>query len=317
MEFTDELRIVGEKWIQECSKNISDQFPEQVSSLNEKAFLAVETEIHPKLLADWNRKDLLLYPTQRKKHHRFTLAEFVWIKMIEKMREYNFSLDLIRTFRNEMILSVGLDLEGLLENKNFIELMLKTIPEEHRAKAMAKFAEPELQSEMLGALSSLSEMNHLDNLVLICLFSRQPLSFLIDKEGKGIVFSPMMFDIKGSPKLFMDIMGHTHMNLSLSEIVAQVLCLAPIEKVSTQLQLVTNEEAAVLEVLREKGLKSVVIRFDNNSELNLIEITKQQHIDKRSRLMELILLNGYQDITVKTAKGNIVVCENTRKVKLK
>jgi hypothetical protein len=28
-------------------------------------------------------------------------------------------------------------------------------------------------------------------------------------------------------------------------------------------------------------------------------------------------LNGYQDITVKTAQGKIVFCENTRKVKLK
>ena len=72
-----------------------------------------------------------------------------------------------------------------------------------------------------------------------------------------------------------------------------------------------------MEILREKNLTSVVIRFDDKDEIDLLEITNTPKVDKRSRLMELILMNGYQDITVKTQNGNIVSCKNTRKVKLK
>jgi hypothetical protein len=33
--------------------------------------------------------------------------------------------------------------------------------------------------------------------------------------------------------------------------------------------------------------------------------------------LELMLREGYHDITVKTEKGKVVYCENTRKIKLK
>ena len=98
---------------------------------------------------------------------------------------------------------------------------------------------------------------------------------------------------------------------------AQVLTLAPMEKVSEKLKLVTETEAQVLETLREKDLSSVMIRFDGKNEMDLLEVTKAGKLDKRVRMMDVILKDGYQVITVKTANGQIVQCENTRKLKLK
>ena len=69
--------------------------------LDEKPYRVVDTGIHPKILADWNRKDLLMVKPEPNKMHRFSLTEFVWVKFIEKMREYNFPLPIIKAFRED------------------------------------------------------------------------------------------------------------------------------------------------------------------------------------------------------------------------
>jgi len=76
-------------------------------------------------------------------------------------------------------------------------------------------------------------------------------------------------------------------------------------------------EANVLEALREDNLISVIVRFDKNNELDLMEVKKLHESEREARLMDMMLKDGYHDITVKTQDGKIVRCENTRKVKLK
>ena len=113
------------------------------------------------------------------------------------------------------------------------------------------------------------------------------------------------------------LMHSTHLSISINALLAQVLTLAPLEKVSEKLSLVTEAEAKVLEGLREKGLSSVRIRFDNDGEMDLLELTKKEKVDERARLMELLLTKGYQQLVVNTQEGKVVHFENTRKLKLK
>jgi hypothetical protein len=48
----------------------------------------------------------------------------------------------------------------------------------------------------------------------------------------------------------------------------------------------------------------------------MIEVSKIDSISEAIRLQELILKNGYQNITIKTQNGEIVHCKNTIKYKL-
>jgi len=69
--------------------------------------------------------------------------------------------------------------------------------------------------------------------------------------------------------------------------------------------------------MRENDLDSVVVRYDKENQMDLMEITKIEKPDREIRLLELLLKDGYQDITLKTQQGKLVHCKNTRKVKLK
>ena len=72
----------------------------------------------------------------------------------------------------------------------------------------------------------------------------------------------------------------------------------------------------ILKAIRQDNLKSVIVRFDNKNKINLLEETKVERIDKASRLFEMIMTKGYQDITIKTQNGEIVYCENKQKIML-
>jgi hypothetical protein len=92
---------------------------------------------------------------------------------------------------------------------------------------------------------------------------------------------------------------------------------APMEKVSEKLRLLSPEEAAVIEALRTQRLKSVTIRLNDGGEVDFLELTTVEHADRGTKLLELMVHEGYHEIRVKTEKGKVVYCENIRKIKLK
>lgn len=318
MKRTKEQLALSEKWLAKYTANISEQYPELVSAMKEKPFTVVETEVHPKIVAMWNKDGLLLSPRVPRKHHRLSTSEFLWIKMIEKLRQFNFSFPVIKKFKDELGKPLGLGVTQVMDNSDLMDMIIKALGEEHRSKIEAGLSDPTIRKELVSAFGSgTSNMNYLDVLIIITLVTKQPVSYVIDESESGLVYSPAFFETPLANDFLNDLMGKTHVSISITELLAQVLTLAPIQKVSEKLHLVTQTEAQVLEVLKEKNLSSVLIRFDGENEMDLLEVTKMEKVDKRARLMELVLKNGYQDITVKTQKGNIVHCENTRKLKLK
>ena len=112
-------------------------------------------------------------------------------------------------------------------------------------------------------------------------------------------------------------MSSSHVAISVTEALAEILGNAPMEKVAGNYGFLTPNEHQVFTELKSNDLLAVTIRFDDNGEMNLLELTENKTVDSRARLMELILKNGYQDITIKTQDGNISVYRNTRKIKLK
>ena len=153
---------------------------------------------------------------------------------------------------------------------------------------------------------------------MLSLFLQTPISFFIDHNGKGIIFNPLMLsdgvyneeDISG-------LFSKSFVSISLSEILSEVLVLSELDILNGQLMIISDEEANVLQALREDELSSVVIRFDKDNQMDLMEVKKLQKPEREARLMDMMLKDGYQDITVKTQHGKVVYCENTRKVKLK
>jgi DNA-binding transcriptional MerR regulator len=288
--------------------------------LEERPYRVVDTGIHPKILADWNRKNLLMVKPKPNRMHRFSLTEFVWVKFIEKMREYNFPLPVIKALRDELftdsfasvmdeftpsvLFDLMKDVEGIRENPQQFREFLDTTE-------LKKVFEAVFPMELLNG-------NLLELLILLSLFLQSPMSFFIDKDGKYMIFNPLMLrDGLYEKEEISGLFTRSFISISLSEVLAEVLVLSEVEILVGQLMIITDEEANVIQALREDDLLSVSVRYDKDHVMDLLEVTKGQKVEREARLLELMLKDGYQDITLKTQHGKVVYCENTRKVKLK
>ncbi len=295
--------------------NISEVF----LRLSEKPYRATDTGIHPKIMADWKRNDLLMSEHVTNKTHRFSITDFAWIKLIEKMRAFNFPLKAIKTFRDELLAGDPKELEDVLNSDFLFNAVLQIENGENPELIREYMQRPETKQELMAMLPpDLKSGNRLATLVLVSLTLQTPISFLMDHSGKATLFNPLMLkDGLYGQEETEQIFTSSFVSISLTEVLAEVLRLSKIETLHGDLMLVSDAEANVLQSLREDELISVLIRFDQEHEMDLMEIKKLQRVELETRLLEMILKKGYQDITVKTQHGKIVHCENVIKVKLK
>jgi len=295
-------------------------FLELKARLDNKPYKVIDTGIHPKILADWNRKDLLLVKPARNKMHRFSLTEFVWVKFIEKMRVYNFPLPIIQAFKKDLIETSVIDDLSDITPSFIVEMMkdmdgIKEDPESFR-KYLTELGVQQMMSDFLGQMGMSG--NKLEIFILLSLYLQTPFSFLINPDGKGIVFNPLMMnDGIYEKKDINDLFSKSFVSISLNEVLSEVMVLSELEILNGQLMVLSDMEANVIQALREDELTSVVVRFDKDHQMDLMEIKKLQKVEREARLLDIILKNGYQDITLKTQNGKVVYCENTRKIKLK
>jgi DNA-binding transcriptional MerR regulator len=295
-------------------------FMEVRARLEEKPHKVIDTGIHPKILADWNRHGLLMVKPEPNKMHRFSLTEFVWVKFIEKMRAHNFPIPTIKAFKDTLIGTSLVEQVGeitpsfLFDNMKGIE-GIKEDPEHLKAflnkVGIDKILESMIPKEVLSG-------NMLELVIMFSLFLQTPYSFFIDNQGKGILFNPLMLnDGAYDKKEITELFSKSFVSISLTEVLSEVLVLSDLEILNGQLKVINDMEANVLEALREDDLVSIVIRYDKDNQMDLMEVKKLQKAERESRVMDLMLKDGYEDIILKTQHGKIVHCQNTRKVKLK
>jgi len=296
---------------------VVEDMPGLLETFLTKSFVNSETGVHPRVITEWGQKGLLIAPYEKSRHNRLTVSEFVWVKLVEQMRDFNFSYDFILKAKAELVQPVGDSLMDSLFNEDMVNLILGQLDASAQLVFRSVFNNPEQLKEGMKTFGiDLESVTSFDLLLIVCLVYQTPFTINMNKDGIGAVFSPLYLNDVDQEK-YITQMQQTHVTLSISEILAKALSIAPIDKVGRQLKLLSEQEVKVLEVLDQPDLRSVVIRFNDQNEMNLLEVTTEENVDRRTRLLEVIMTNGYQDIEVTTVKGRIVKCRNTKKIKLK
>ncbi len=292
-------------------KEVENEHPDIFSAFCVKDFTAVETGIHPRILADWNKRGLLLAPRRENKHHRLSMTEFVWILTLDRMRAFGLSYEMIETVKSEFARAEDFNIETLLNSPEIMEVASTMLGESAPTALRVFLEEPEAMTFLKNFMPTITALH---GLVVLAFLSGEPFALHVDEKGQGLVLFPSLFGMEGIDRAELDrALFSTHFSISLSDMVAQALGKAPMEKVSGELKLLSAEEAAVIAALRTEKVKSVTVRMRDGGELDFLEMTTVEHADRGTRLLELMLRDGYHDINVKTARGKVVHCENTRK----
>ena len=137
-------------------------------------------------------------------------------------------------------------------------------------------------------------------------FKRIDLSLIVYRDGSCThVSNDLLGTLEG-----------TFLRISLSTILRDFILEENYEKIVRTIGLISEQELEVLNSLRAGDLQQLTIHFDKNQSVNLIEETRQETVDPAKRLADMFIKDGYQEIILKSEKGDIKSIKNIVKKKL-
>jgi DNA-binding transcriptional MerR regulator len=277
--------------------------------IKEKRFSIKDVGVTYRWISYWASKGLLIGDYSEGKWRKFDLVELVWLKMIIKLREFNISIDKIKWIKEKLI-QQNETVSDLIRNENVADIIIKLSTEGNREE-VKRLLKDKTFIEQLNTQS----LNLFENLILDIITFQNGYSILVGNNELIPVKHSALESLSELEELN-DLLRGSFISISVSEILRDYMINEVGIEYKNKLALLTEEEEKVLEVLREGNLKSVTIKYGTDKEIDLLETVKVVKVDKRARLLDFIMTHGYQDITIKTQKGEIVYCENKQKIML-
>jgi hypothetical protein len=237
---------------------------------------------------------------------KFNLIEYVWLKMIISMREFNIGLETVKKVKEMLDYDFTVDDFLKMNDNSLLDIIPKIVPSNLESAARKILKEKEVQENIKHTHMNVLELYIMDILTLYSYYS-----ILINPNGEIIPIKYSYLEMYSDKIEFKDFISKSYVSISITETLKDFIVEKDIDlNYKKRLAILTDEESIVLKTIRQDDLKSVIIKFDSDNKINLLEEIKEKKIDKASRLFELIMAKGYQDITIKTQSGDIVYCEN-------
>lgn len=282
--------------------------PSYLTEFSERKYKPSELGISARNINNWSDNNLL--PLAKKKGwHKFNLTECVWLKIILHLRELNINLDAIRIIK-----------ESLFSKPDFVEIM-----EEHdvfkKLKGAFEVNDYENVSEIVDSKEFKESMREenitlLDSLILDLIVTRSNFRLLFNNNGDVMIHKDNYDEYLKSLPQYQQFIRSTHVSVSINQALFEITNELIEDNDLATLQILTNDETRIIELIREKGTKKAEITFASDDSPQMIKITSQNKLDSAARIKELIMDGGYQDIKITTQNGKVVCFENTRKIKL-
>lgn len=300
---------------------ISDYFQanekaEELSiKLHQRVFLKTAIDVVYSDVSNWERSGLLLIGGNSNKGEwkKLSYFEYVWVKMIEELRQYGFNYDEINQIKDSLHRAI-------------------TVKELQKAMSddLINLKEKLTGSDIESTINYLKELNPNQTIgltnfeAMICnvIIKAEHFSLFFSKEHPEI-FLPFSiesirgFDIIKGENIIKDFFNKSFFSISLSRIISKFLKDGEGVFEDRATTIITKEEHKLINYVRKNysNLKSVSIKYKDNK-MSFIEIKTTKKVKLESRLLEHIKKGDYQNITINSVDGAIVNYENTQKIKL-
>lgn len=297
------------KKILEHGNELADKFPEILESINVPKFSISDIGLNARVINNWEKKDLFLKEHDPRKRRKFDLIDAVWMKMIQKMRRFEISLNTIRKVKESLENKIGVD----ESNREVVEMTVFAMFGEDEKESVSAFMKTEEYKRMIGNM----KVNILQMIVLDIVVLRNRYSLLINQEGESIPFKhtslEMFKELFGNAPFF----NETFLSISINEMLVELIGELDTDD-SMRLCLLTKEEAEVVKYIKEEGVKRIEIQLSKGEfkQPEKLILTKEEIIKDNKRINEILLNQGYEDIIMKTENGKIVHFERKEKRKL-
>ena len=288
---TDEFNFLSEAVL-------TEEFPQLAESMNQARYSINDLKIAPRDATYWDKQEILPKIKGPGLRRKYTLAQSIWIKLIQQMRSLGISLGTIKELKNNL-LEPKVDLNEL--DPQFLKQILD--------KLNSKMDLPMSPEELLSHFDK-DGPPIFDSAVMATIIYRKRFHCIVNKDGEYIIYEASKHnEYLTTEEEFAAFVSKPYFCLSFAEAYRSLINEWSPESLLSKSSLLTKTELKILEYIRKNDATSITIRF-KNGEPDLLEIVEKSNITLEHRFFDVIAKNGYQMISLKTQKGKIVDFEN-------
>lgn len=284
-------------------------------------FLIQDIGVSSRAMNNWISEGLM--PTKLRVEnspYRFSFAELIWFNIVKELRDFGYPIPKIREVKNLLLLTI--DFSEYFRNQppeekgNVIKKLNELhIRDENSKKQLIEAIKKDLEEG--GAETEPVYTNLLNLLINHIILYREEIILRIDPDGKVIPIAESEKDNPLYEKLMSDMEfdRESYIHISLMKFFRKFVLNKNYFPFVRDSRILGENESHILSLLREGKAKAVTIRFKDQKPF-MLEVTREKQIENETRLSEVFLKGGYQDISMKTENGSIVVTSITTKTRL-
>jgi len=289
----------------------------RVTALLLPQFTISDVGITHRWITNWDDQGLIDNRRDGTEWRRFSFVEYIWLRIIVRLREFNMSIPVIKQVKKYLFQS------NSKENFKIIaEAFSENMKNGFFPPAPGYTAE-EYEKYLLKNISQFnSELKHV-NLLFLMIFSMQidkkPIFLQVTENGQcGYLYFGDNRTSEASLQALkndMEVFDFTIINLY--KIFEEFFSNKKIkDEAIKEIAILNEKEKQILELIQMGDFKELSIKLTNNKNY-FVSIKRNKSLEKITNHVSSLIARGqYQDIKIVTEKGKIVLAEITDKIKI-
>jgi DNA-binding transcriptional MerR regulator len=299
---------------------------EQVEKLYPKIYETLMplsiTGISPRTYYYWKDKGLI--PTVQKKENiehqrewvRLNLIDFVWLKVIQIMRDFGIPFAKIKESKEMLFSNFLQDIIGIKED--YVSF-LRNESSMDDAKINEIIQAIELiENEMSGAPDEFEIYSTvIGMLVMELLIKNDKGSIIISKADNEIEINYFSYkSIADFEKIIMPMLEEPHIQIPIRKIIEEFIDDPNSDKFVDSFELLNLREKKVIDAIRKKDFKEIIIKQDDKPGSFIIELEKDGDIldQKAKEVKRMLGLNEYSEVTIKFRNDKHMYFKNKTRI---
>jgi len=304
----------------------ADSFIEGIEKTMElrfqQKFALKDISISTRVMNHWDAKGLIPDSSRNKGGpYTFNFIELIWLHIVKELREYGYPLENIKevSFYLTTPFDISEQYRALSDDekekiKNKVENI--QLNNEDEKQKLVDSIKKELNDPNVG--TEYFQTNILSLLINEFLFYRNDVRILIDQKGNVVPYTDEFIKHKDFGNIMKEVNfdNESYINISLLKFFRKFTMNKKYFSFLQDNNILNENEAHILSLIREGKAKTITIKFKDHKPY-MLETTKEKKIQAETRITEILLNRGYQDISIRTENGNISYSNITTKKILK
>ena len=261
------------------------------------------TGVSPRTIFHWRKTGLIDTITlngEERTWVRINLIEYVWIKIIQVMRDFGIPMETIKKTKKMLFVNA---LQLIIDDKEKYGDLLKAESNMSTSKLESRKKIIDLTSQLIDQSPKEFEIfsTLIGSIIIGLLLQNDKGSIIITRKQNQYEVSYFSFKTMDDyQKIIYPLLDLPHIQIPIRKLIEDFLDNPKSEKFVDSFELLNLKEKKVIDAMRNKDFKEIVIKLNNKKEL-IIELEKDGDLmDQKAKEVRKILgLNDYSEITIK------------------